>query len=151
MFIFYPLLPLLQLPPASDSDLPAWVPSVVPALIAILITLYLNARKEAREDGLTPSQRQKKMEMAQIDMSLRQNGFQQEIERAAEFYRLSLASIREDHRRDFDSIRDQVRDIPLLRDDVTRLKTQLSMFTETAAKLENKMEKLVDLMLKPRA
>ena len=151
MFIFSPLLPLLQLPPASDSDLPAWVPSVVPALIAILITLYLNARKEAREDGLTPSQRQKKMEMAQIDMSLRQNGFQQEIERAAEFYRLSLASIREDHRRDFDSIRDQVRDIPLLRDDVTRLKTQLSMFTETAAKLENKMEKLVDLMLKPRA
>ena len=151
MFIFSLLLPLLQLPPASDSDLPAWVPSVVPALIAILITLYLNARKEAREDGLTPSQRQKKIEMAQVDIGLRQNGFQQEIERVAQFYQLSLASIREDHRRDFDSIRDQVRDIPLLRDDVTRLKTQLSMFTETADKLEKKMEKLVDLMLKPRA
>ena len=150
MFLFS-LLPLLQLPPAADSDLPAWVPSVVPALIAILITLYLNARKEAREDGLTPSQRQKKIEMAQVDIGLRQNGFQQEIERVAQFYQLSLASIREDHRRDFDSIRDQVRDIPLLRDDVTRLKTQLSMFTETADKLEKKMEKLVDLMLKPRA
>lgn len=139
-----PLLTLLL--SAPPPALPAWLPGVAVALFGVLVTLYLNRRKEEREDGQTPTQRLHKLEVEHAKFEKRQQGFQLEIEGVADNAARERTTLADSHKRDFDTLKEQIKDVPNMRDLLNRMDERFISTTTAVNKLDAKMDQIVALL-----
>lgn len=137
----YPYSVLLQTTiTAPLSEVQSWGPGVV-AVASLALTVYLNMRKENREDGLTMAQRLKKTEIGLLDVGLRQTGMQLEVERVADAGRQDRNTIRDEHRRDYDVVKEQMTGLVGLRDIVMRMVEKSENQAKSFDNLEQKTAK----------
>ena len=142
------LLQTASVTAAPASDLQGWGPGVL-AVASLALTVYLNMRKENREDGLTMAQRVKRSEVSLQEVGLRQTGLQLEVERVADAARQAREAIREEHRRDFEGMRDQVKELPALRDLVVRMVEKADNTSKSFDKLDTKVDSIINMLRKP--
>ena len=113
---------------------------------ALLLTVLLAFRKEGREDGQTTSQRLKKMEAGLANQEARQQGFQGEIEGVADFCKRERLALAENVKRDHDALKEQVKDVPTMRELLYRMVERLENMKESTQKLDGKMDRIVELL-----
>ena len=113
---------------------------------ALLLTVILAFRKESREDGQTTSQRLKKMEVGLANQEARQQGFQGEIEGVADFCKRERLALAENVKRDHDALKEQVKDVPTMRELLYRMVERLENMKESTQKLDGKMDRIVELL-----
>ena len=113
---------------------------------ALLLTVVLAFRKEHREDGQTTSQRLKKMEVGLANQEARQQGFQGEIEGVADFCKRERLALAENVKRDHDALKEQVKDVPTMRELLYRMVERLENMKESTQKLDGKMDRIVELL-----
>lgn len=142
------LLDTLPMPSLSAALLP-----YIFSAISLLVTFFALFRKEAREDGQTPPQRLKKLEAehATLKMDLanqiiRQQGFQVEIENVADYGKRERQAIIDNAKRDHDAMQNQIKDVPIMRDMINRMAERLESVKETNAKIDTKMDKILDVL-----
>ena len=113
---------------------------------ALLLTVLLAFRKESREDGQTTTQRLKKMEVGLANQEARQQGFQGEIEGVADFCKRERIALAENVKRDHDALKEQVKDVPTMRELLYRMVERLENMKESTQKLDGKMDRIVELL-----
>ena len=113
---------------------------------ALLITVVLAFRKESREDGQTTTQRLKKMEVGLANQEARQQGFQGEIEGVADFCKRERLALAENVKRDHEALKDQIKDVPTMRELLYRMVERLENMKESTQKLDGKMDRIVELL-----
>ena len=122
-------------------------------IAALLATVYFFFRKERREDGQTATHRLAAME-AEItsqrvelaNQKARQQGFQAEIENVADFSKRERQAIVENNARDHNALREMIKDVPSMRDLVYRMVERLENTKESMAKLDSKMDRIVEIL-----
>lgn len=119
-------------------------------LISLLINLALAAfvlfRRESREDGQTTSQRLRKIEAEQANADKRMTGFQGEIEDVADKARRDLATAADVHKRDYEALKEQIKEVPNMRDMLYRMVERLENTGKAVEKLDGKMDRIVELL-----
>ena len=113
---------------------------------ALLLALYAHFRTETREDGQTTSQRLRKVEGSLANQEARQQGFQTEIEGVADHAERERKALIENFKRDIEGIKEQVKDVPTMRELLYRMVERLENMKESTAKLDGKMDRIVDLL-----
>ena len=127
------------------------------AFAAFLLAAYVAYRQESREDGQTTAQRLRKLDGAAINAELRQQGFQAEIEGVAdhgkrereamtENFRQQMATSEANFKRDLDSLKEQIKDVPLMRDLLSRMDERFVNTSKELDKLDRKMEQVIGLL-----
>ena len=122
-------------------------------IAALLATVYFFFRKERREDGQTATHRLAQME-AEIagqrvelaNQKARQQGFQSEIENVADHAKRERVAIVENAARDHSALKEMIKDVPTMRDLVYRMVERLENTKESMAKLDAKMDRIVELL-----
>ena len=125
------------------------LPLVFSALSLLMVGI-LAFRREAREDGQTTTQRLRKFETAQANQEARQTGFQQEIEGVADEARRERLALAESHRRDYETLKEQIKDVPTMRELLFRMVERLENTGKAVEKLDAKMDRIVDLLSHPK-
>ena len=134
---------LLQVPAAEPAS--SWLPYLFSA-IALLLTLFTAFRKESREDGQTTAQRLRKMEAGLANQEARQAGFQGEIEGVADHAERERRVLADITKRDIEALREQIKDVPTMRELLYRMAERLENFGKTVDKLDGKTDKIVELL-----
>ena len=116
------------------------------SLAALLLTAYFAFRKEVREDGQTVPQRLAKMEAAIANQEVRQQGFQAEIEGVADHAKREQHTIVENAKRDHDMLKDLIKDVPSMRDLLSRMDERFLSTKEEMKSLALKMDRIVELL-----
>ena len=116
------------------------------SLAALLLTGYVAFRKEAREDGQTTTQRLAKAESELANMRARQTGFQQEIEAVADHAERERKALAEGHQRDYEALKEQIKDVPTMRELLYRMVERMENFGKTVDKLDGKTDRIVELL-----
>ena len=116
------------------------------SLAALLLTAYFAFRKEVREDGQTVPQRLAKMEVAIANQEARQQGFQAEIEGVADHAKREQQTIAENAKRDHDMLKDLIKDVPSMRDLLSRMDERFLSTKEEMKSLALKMDRIVELL-----
>ena len=111
-----------------------------------LLALYAIFRGEKRQDGQTPDQRMRKLEAGQANQEARQAGFQGEIEGVADHAERERRVLADIMKRDVDSLREQIKDVPTMRELLYRMVERLENTGKAVEKLDGKMDKVVDLL-----
>lgn len=115
-------------------------------IAALLATVYFFFRKESREDGQTALHRLARIEAEIANMMARQQGFQGEIENVADHAKRERQAIVENANRDHNLLREMIKDVPTMRDLVYRMVERLENTKESMAKLDSKMDRIVELL-----
>ena len=123
------------------------------AIAALLLGAYFVFRKEHREDGQTALQRLARIEaelagqrVELANQQARQQGFQAEIENVADHAKRERQTIVENAARDHNVLREMIKDVPTMRDLVYRMVERLENTKESMAKLDLKMDRIVELL-----
>ena len=116
------------------------------SLAALLLTAYFAFRKEVREDGQTVPQRLAKMEVAIANQEARQQGFQAEIEGVADHAKRERQTIVENAKRDHETLLHQIKDVPNMRDLLSRMDERFLSTKEEMKSLAAKMDRIVELL-----
>ena len=113
---------------------------------ALLASGYGALRREAREDGMTPSQRLTKLEATLAKHEARQTGFQGLIEKVADDCKVVQEATRENHRRDMEAIRESVKDVPLMREMLARYDENMKATRGDVGEVKGKIDRLFELL-----
>ena len=113
---------------------------------ALLLTALLAFRKEGREDGQTTSQRLTKAEAELANQRARQTGFQQEIEAVADHAERERRALAAAHQRDYEALKEQIKDVPTMRELLYRMVERMEGFGKTVDKLDGKTDRIVELL-----
>ena len=116
------------------------------SLLSLLITTYLVFRKEGREEGQATNARIVKLEAEQANQIQRQTGFQTEIENVADYGKRERQSLVDSNKREHESIRELIKDVPTMRELLYRMVERLENVKETNIKLDHKMDRIVELL-----
>ena len=127
------------------------------AIIALLLSAYFVLRKENRDDGLATTQRLLKIEtelalqrVEQANQNIRQQGFQAEIEGVADYSareRVAMSeSLRREHEVLKEHIKEQIKDVPTMRELLYRLVERMENMGKVTDKLDSKMDQIVVLL-----
>ena len=125
------------------------MPDIISSSIGIatlLLGAYYFFRKESREDGQTAAHRLARIETEIANMMARQQGFQGEIENVADHAKRERQTIIENATRDHNVLREMIKDVPTMRDLVYRMVERLENTKESMAKLDTKMDRIVELL-----
>lgn len=136
-------MPLLDIPTPSLSA--ALLPYIFSAA-SLLLTLLALFRKESRENGQTTGQRLQKLELNSANQDARQSGFQNEIEGVADHAERERRTMVDIAKRDYDSLREQIKDIPTMRELLYRMVERLENTGKAVEKVDAKMDRIVDLL-----
>lgn len=113
---------------------------------SLLLTLFALFRKESRENGQTTGQRLQKLELTAANQEARQSGFQNEIEGVADHAERERRAMLDITKRDYDSLREQIKDIPTMRELLYRMVERLENTGKAVEKVDAKMDRIVDLL-----
>ena len=127
------------------------------AFAAFLLAAYVAYRQESREDGQTTAQRLRKLDGVAINTELRQQGFQSEIEGVAdhasrerlalaENFRQQMATNEANFKRDLDSLKEQIKELPVMRDLLTRVDERFLSTAKEFDKLDRKMDQILSVL-----
>ena len=116
------------------------------SLASLAITILFVFRKETREDGQTTPQRLKKLEVGYENQGARQQGFQKEIEDVADFSKRERQTIVDNVKRDLDALKEQIKDVPTMRELLYRMVERLENTGKAVEKLDGKMDRIVELL-----
>ena len=113
---------------------------------ALLLTVIALFRKESREDGQTMPQRLKKLEVDIANQLARQQGFQAEIEAVADYGKRERQTIIDNARRDHETLKDLIKDVPNMRDLLSRMDERFTSTKDEMKSLAAKMDRIVELL-----
>jgi peptidoglycan hydrolase CwlO-like protein len=117
---------------------------------ALLLTVYFAFRQENRVDGQSAAQRLVKIEAEIANQQARQQGFQAEIESVADHAVRERQALTDNFRREHEALRDQIKeqikDVPTMRELLYRLVERMENVTKTTDKLDLKMDQIVVLL-----
>ena len=116
------------------------------SVLSLLLVGVLAFRRESREDGQTTSQRLRKVESEQANLGARQTGFQQEIEAVADHAERERRAMADAQKRDYESLKEQIKDVPTMRELLFRMVERLENTGKAVEKLDAKMDRIVDLL-----
>ena len=133
-------------------DLPALLSSSI-AIAALLLGAYFVFRKEGREDSAGAMARLNRIEAELAtqrtelaNQQVRQQGFQGEIEGVADFCKRERLALAENVKRDHDALKEQIKDVPTMRELLYRMVERLENMKESTQKLDVKMDRIVELL-----
>ena len=115
-------------------------------LFSVLLAVYALFRKESREDGQTTAQRLQKMEAELRKQDIRQQGFQAEIEGVADHGKRERQTLEASIKRDHDTLREQIKDMPDMRQLLARMDERFLNTKEEMKSLALKMDRIVELL-----
>ena len=123
------------------------------SVLSLLLTLFALFRKESREDGQTSPQRLRKLEVELANQSARQQGFQAEIEDVADYAELERKAMSEAHNRDYDALKDLIKDVPDMRNLLARMderfqstKEEIKSLKDDVKSVATKADRIVELL-----
>lgn len=126
---------------------------------ALLLTVYIAFRKENQEDKKALLLRLGKVETEQANQIARQTGFQTEIENVADYgkrervamienSRQERLALIENARREHEVLKDMIKDVPVMRDLLSRMDERFLSTKEEMKNLSGKMDKILDVLTK---
>ena len=113
---------------------------------ALALTAYFAFRKEGQEEKQAVIARLGKLETEQANHLARQQGFQAEIEGVADYGKRERAALAESVKRDHEALREQIKDVPTMRELLYRMVERLENMKESTQKLDVKMDRIVELL-----
>lgn len=113
---------------------------------ALLLTAYFAFRKEGQEEKQAVAGRLGKLEVEQANQIARQTGFQIEIEGVAEHGKRERQAMAEGIKRDHDTLREQVKDMPDMRQLLARMDERFMNTKEEIKSLAAKLDRVVELL-----
>ena len=116
------------------------------SLAALVLTGFVAFRKESREDGQTTAQRLRKIESTQANQEIRQQGFQIEIENVADHASRERLVLTENMNRDHAMLKELIKDVPSMRDLLSRMDERFLSTKEEMKSLALKMDRIVELL-----
>ena len=116
------------------------------SFIALLLTAYFAFRKEGQEEKQAIANRLAKLEVEQANQIVRQQGFQVEIESVADYGKRERLALAENTLRDHHALREMIKDVPTMREMLFRMVERLENMKESTAKLDTKMDRIVEIL-----
>ena len=123
------------------------------AFMAFALAAFVAFRQESREDGQTTAQRLRKTETALVasdirhaNQEARQQGFQTEIENVADYGKRERQTMEANFRRDYEALKDLIKDVPVMRDLLSRMDERFINTGKELDKMSRDMAQIIGLL-----